>query len=662
MADPNQPLYASRSNSIAIELLRPGTPHNQTLSPGVTYLALCGTHPPAEFKINLEQYKFTRYLRFLRYEEGEKNGAIPLAKEALQEIITTILEGIPALQAEASASSEWLHLRLIMTPRELAMLPFEFALTPTGFQGAREKDLLVNSQRLTTLTREIRQVAPRTYNWPAKPRVLFVWAAPGKFPEPPHADHEALLKTALMPWTCPDADQAEPQPNYKPQLRVLNKVTFDALQEAILTAVKEKAPYTHVHILAHGTEIPDENGPRFALAFHVGKPIPGDDFAVQESIDGARLREALVVVQDNRFYSPAVVTIAACDGGNEGTNLSPGGSLAYALHQSGVPYVLASQFPLSMPGSVQMVQELYPRLLRGEDPRTTLYYVRHSLWNNAAVHDWASLVAYARFPDDFEDQLKDNQLRIAFDLMKAANAWTDHLLRHSIYSEAIYADVATRLKQAIAELENLLPTDANAVKNRGRLAEHFGLLGSAYKRLAEHLYRQSLQNVAQPDALQKQGRNDLKKARHFYERGHNASLASHWNAVQYLSLTAIFKGTLEPEQDRWHTARFAAENELGQTTNEDRVWPLGSLAELYLLKPLLGAGHDTEPEKTQALEKAGYYLQQLNELNVSYASESTTRQFERYVTWWANTVSSAATVPLRDMATHLLQLLPASAD
>jgi hypothetical protein len=331
-----QSAQLSGSNSIAIELLRTGTPHNQTLSPGVTYLALCGAHPPAEFRINLEQYKFSRYLQLLRYKDGPRASSILLAREALQEIITKIFEEIPALQMEASTNDGWLHLRLVMTPRELAMLPFELALTPNGFQGARDKPFLLNPQRLTTITREVRQVAPKKHDWPAKPRILFAWAQPEN--AVPHAEHADRLKEIILPWVCPNKNKSEPEADDSPLLTVLADASFSMLQKAVEDAVRQNNPYTHVHILAHGIPIPDpDNGPRFALAFQLEKPLMKDDGSMTkiDSVDGDQLADALLVVQDNQTYSPTVVTIAACDGGNEGTNLLPGGSLAHILHQSG---------------------------------------------------------------------------------------------------------------------------------------------------------------------------------------------------------------------------------------------------------------------------------------------------------------------------------------
>ncbi|WP_428663046.1 CHAT domain-containing protein [Runella sp.] len=671
MNEQSQPVYPSVSNSMTIELLRTGTPHNQTLSPGITYLALSEDKPPTEFRIELEQYKFSRYLQLLRYQSGIKAIPIQLAKEALQAIITKIFEEIPALQAKTGCNDSWLHLRLIMSPRELAMLPFELALTPNGFQGGREIPFLMNPQRLTTITREVRQVAPKKYDWPIKPRILFVWAEPESNstipndPEDPRAvpaqKHLEKLKEALLPWVCPDKRKANPEEDYNSLITELKDATYSALQATVEEAVRQSNPYTHVHILAHGTPIADPDlGPRFAIALKLEKPIKKKDTLIRaDAIDGYRLADALRYINDNQFYSPAVVTIAACDGGNEGTNMLPGGSLAHILHQSGFSYVLASQFPLSMDGSVKLVKEFYPRLLLGEDPRTALYYTRKAI-DHPDIHDWASLVAYARFPDNFEDQLEDIQLKITLEIMKAANAWTDFSLKEAAGIEIIDKRADENLNFAITRLEKLLNRNKGFANNPARMAEHLGLLGSAYKRLAEYYNRQGQRANENQDALLKKSQKSLEKARTYYQRGHELMLANHWTAVQYLSLTAILKGELLNEHDRWCVTLFAAEKDkLNAMKEEDRIWASGTLAELYALKPFTVSSDEFEAEKAKAIEKAASCLNEIANSDFAFAKESTARQLERYIKWWPIAYPSTTTAELRKIAEELIGHLPA---
>src|SRR6185436_13384821 len=95
-------------------------------------------------------------------------------------------------------------------------------------------------------------------------------------------------------------------------------------------------------------------------------------------------------------------TLATCDSGNQTSVLVPGGSIAHDLHVEGIPWVFASQFPLTVSGSITMTKMLYPRLLRGDDPRQILFELRRQLYHSTQTdHDWASIVAYAAPRADF---------------------------------------------------------------------------------------------------------------------------------------------------------------------------------------------------------------------------------------------------------------------
>jgi hypothetical protein len=83
--------------------------------------------------------------------------------------------------------------------------------------------------------------------------------------------------------------------------------------------------------------------------------------------------------------------------------VAPGASIAHELHAGGIPWVIASQFPLSFAGSAVMAEVLYERLLRGDDLRCVLHDLRQRLSTECSgTHDWAALVAYAAMGDNFE--------------------------------------------------------------------------------------------------------------------------------------------------------------------------------------------------------------------------------------------------------------------
>jgi hypothetical protein len=88
----------------------------------------------------------------------------------------------------------------------------------------------------------------------------------------------------------------------------------------------------HVHILAHGTDVGDEEDRQFGLALHKAGSTNETN-----AVDEKRLASALVVVDDGVARRPAVAVISACDNGSEGSPITPGASLAHSLHTSGHP-------------------------------------------------------------------------------------------------------------------------------------------------------------------------------------------------------------------------------------------------------------------------------------------------------------------------------------
>src|SRR5262249_18691286 len=155
-------------------------------------------------------------------------------------------------------------------------------------------------------------------------------------------------------------------------LTVLPDASIDAIQRACSTG-----DYTHVHILAHG--IPYEQGDdrRYGLALHAANNVSEKDV-----VDGSRLAAALrphTDREDDNLTCPTVVTIASCEGAQQGTVVGAGASIAHAIHEAGIPLVVASQFPLSFSASVVMVQVLYNGLLNGGDPRRLLNDLRRQL-------------------------------------------------------------------------------------------------------------------------------------------------------------------------------------------------------------------------------------------------------------------------------------------
>ncbi len=186
--------------NVTLELVRPGPPHNQLLSPLTPYMALCGEGSPVTFHINLEHRKLLNRLRRLRYvtKDGSTSGvAVPDSiREAevteLGEEVASILTAIKTLHPEISraqgqgyaseaateAERSVVHLRLVLSGSELSLLPFELSIAPQAFPGEGLEFCLQGSLPIV-ITREIRRSRSVSVNWdrPVEPRILFIAAS-----------------------------------------------------------------------------------------------------------------------------------------------------------------------------------------------------------------------------------------------------------------------------------------------------------------------------------------------------------------------------------------------------------------------------------------------------------------------------------------------------
>ena len=185
------------------------------------------------------------------------------------------------------------------------------------------------------------------------------------------------------------------------------------LPQASARAVEEacaNSRFTHVHILAHGVDFKDNYDLRFGLALHDADDVN----AKADIVSGARLATILRPSRNGitaDLSKPTVVTLATCHGSDVGSVAGAGSSIAHALHEAGIPMVVAGQFPLSFEGSVRLTEVLYQGLLWGKDPRLLLDDLRRRLHSELPLkHDWACLTAYASLPATFDRQLSAIQI------------------------------------------------------------------------------------------------------------------------------------------------------------------------------------------------------------------------------------------------------------
>lgn len=636
--------------TVTLEFLRHGPPHNQLLSPLTEYLGLCGNFGAASVRVPYEHQEFLSRLRWLRYPE-EQRGDVAQRNEVLNQTAVEMadtLREVPGLISglcNGTMGKDTLtHLRIVLSAAELAMLPFELSKVPPGCAGGEGNWLSLQTVAPVSITRQVRTVSNEAVLWPRKPRILFVAASPLGLQVPLEQHTQALLK-AILPWMKPFKPEspADLERAASEMLTILPNATIEAVEAAC-----SKAAYTHVHILAHGMENPNLTGRPYGLALHSRSAKEKLD-VVTGSRFAAALRPTLSIVGQDRLTeaasSPAVVTVASCDSGNVGNVIYNGASFAHELHQDGIPFVVASQFPLSKRGSIHMAEVLYEDLLWGEDPRVALHRLRGKLYAlNATTHDWASLVAYAALPADLDEQLEDVRYWRARTAIDSGMAHLDAAIARMSKEKAVVVDndkVIEILFDRIDQAMNRMP------RTGGYETEGNGMLASTEKRKAEALHRAS-QKASDGQKAQFRARSLklLESALHYYKEAYQENMieshriirrkkSAHWVLCQYLSLRAILG---EPfPREHWGAALTSAQVDLDLGDNPTRAWAHGTLAELYLL--LTAYGEKDVPERHQvAKKKALTHAEQIVNIagRESFPVYSTKRQFERYRDWWSD--------------------------
>lgn len=632
-------------HQIKLEFIRPGPSHNQLLSPLTPYMALCGEGAPVTFHIGIEHHQLLSRLERLRYvtNDGRSGVAVPdrIREATVAEIgedVARILGELRTLIGEewralgdagagtGSADSHLIHLRLVLSGSELSLLPFEMAIAPQAFPG-EGLEWVLQFHMPVVPTREIRRTRPDPVSWdrPLEPKILLVSAAPSGL-DVPLASHVQALRAALEPWIrWPKTKRNDEGPALSPKELKRQRLQFvkerlriipDASLEDIYD-ICSKEEFTHVHILAHGahTEVGGEK--RFGLA--LSKHNNRNEMKV---VSGKRLAKAMQAESENgtKRSQPLMVTLATCDSGNPGSILVPGGSIAHDLHTAGIPWVFASQFPLTKVGSVRMAEVLYPRLLRGDDPRLVLYEIRRQLFMRAERdHDWASLVAYSTVPGDFDDQVmtffeRQMQRAITVGLNRADNAGNDAEM-----------NIALNASRKMLDLWKSRLPSGDGIKDRARRAECYGIHGSTWKRIGLLHYRKE-KTTEGSKALEA----SLAWYRKSMEQWSMDEDKFHWVATQALSLMTVLRQAREPTT--FLMARQLAERDLAKSEGSRKAWAHGTLAELEMLATY----HTPDKVARNVKKKVRDHCKAIVELmgERSFEVDSTRRQFQRYIDYW----------------------------
>lgn len=631
--------------TITLEFLRHGPPHNQLLSPLTQYLALCENHPAVTISVPFEHNQLRHRLDNLCYRHGSAAREFDVRDTA--RILGDMMAQIPGLTAELSREEGDVdlstHLRLIISSSELALIPFEMASAPNGFPGAGQP-LSLQTQAPLCVTREVRRVPATTTTWQRAPRILVVAASPPNYEPVPLAAHLLAIREALDPWLSTH----EPEKQFQEFVTVLPNAS-DIQVERICA----ENNFTHIHILAHGEEFLENYDTRYGLAFH----DPRDPDGEASIVSGERLSTILRPARQpnsDPLASPNIVTLASCYSGNAGGITSIGASVAHALHQSGIPIVISSQFPLSFSGSITMVEVLYRGLLWGIDPRVLLGDLRrrlHSQFPNN--HDWASISAYAALPTPFQGEMKKFQLMQAKECAEAAFGAVDRMTATRFYGDYFGSTIQNdpNFYQLWTEPESDAAREMDArIANKIELAKSklielqdsddiekpklFGQLASIEKRLAEIHQEDTIKTV-----------NLLRQSRKYYWDAYQENRSNSWGLVQYLSISVVLSRlkALESkptkasdiEQRLWTLAVAISEQDMNSPDIDISGWAIANLIELHLLALVVGGmtEHYSIDEHTEvALHLADKLVQKRGE--GAFEVYSTRRQMARYAVWF----------------------------
>jgi len=612
---------------VKLELLRSGPSHNQLLSPLTPYLALCGAEGPVTVHVPYEHAQLEARLDRLRYAvDGVEVAQAQRMAEVREmgEVIGRVLSQVPGLLAEVSRArcdgGRIVHLRLSMTANELALVPFELAIGSDGFPGSGAP-LFLQTIAPITLTREVRRGRPLPVIWDRPPKILFAFAAPGDLPPVPAQDHLEALRRAIAPWMHWRADSLEQIAKVKETLTVLPNASLNAIRRAC-----NQTSFTHVHILAHGERDPSRG--RYGLLL-----CHPNDQRKRVLVDGEALATELTAGDSPRTIHsrPTVVSLATCDSGNPGSVVTAGASLAHALHAGGIPWVFASQFPLWMRASTLAAEILYTGLLRGDDPRWVLYNLRGRLRTSFPdTHDWASVVAYAVVPWDFENAVEAFSNRQFRQRIEVKFDEAERRMSPDGANDAVRQDLATTYQTIRADLRTWCDRLPPNTRSQER-AERLGVQAASEKRIG------GLQSSYDKEGATK----SYGRARDLYREALSAWPTNHWVATQFLSMTAVLSDAVDladlPAKlgSWWTAAAQIAEWELLTASGEGRAWALGTLAELALLGVAYGGASYDYAEAVETIRRR---CRELNEVvgRNAFPVHSTRRQFQRYLVLWPN--------------------------
>jgi len=718
-----EPLPERNVRSLTVEFQRFGE-STGILRPSERYIRIPGpTAPATEVAFPISQERILFALDALDYSRIRQNpeASRKTAEGVIRDLGPYAGEFLGAESEPGDApEDELLQVDVVTHALELAQLPFE---------------VLEEVSDRVVITRRIRQPwPPPEVARSLEPRLLFAWAEPihpkrrGLVLRVPHDEHRSALEQVLE-----DIGRGE--------LVELAHATRDGLAARVREAAREGRPFTHVHLLVHGMA----ETPKPASGSHIelvpAETPPSNFLALEADSEKHAIHRCAPDELSEVFVGlprPEALTLATCHSAEIDPVLS-GGTVAHALHQAGIPIVVASQFALTKHGSRELVETFLRGVLEGQDPRVALWKCRRTLRESSRTtdpgeqtyFDRIALVGYFHLDEAIEARCTARGFQVALARLKHASREADERAKELQQVEPQRSERLAESERILAQFENvrrgLSAREETTELSKAELAELRGLQASAFKREAEALF-----GIARAF-----GGNDHERS--WLERSHRAladaseayelarmSLDDHWVSVQWLVLEAVMWGSLEKRGEDWVVAQQAALRAAersehlipdvdvdtvrhagssaapavgsaaaaGSTADADatadaattpdadaippadeiadadaiaardakerakqRAWGFGSLAELYLLAPLLPHGLTAHSSPDRSLTRAIECLDQMVEWSRSakntYPIQSTLDQLARYEDWWGRDAHWALPAAIVERARRL---------
>lgn len=568
-------------HQVTVELMRPGSLSGQLLSKLTAYLAVFDDSHAETIHLPFDHWDLLHLLRGLSNSHApeDRESALRVMGQRVREFMDK-LSLLPGELRNQTDGRRLLHIRLALSGHELALIPYEAGHGPSP-PFSESEPLLAHASRQVVITRELRQSSAMPLDWIRPHRVLLIGAAPEPYMPVPLRAQSLSLYQALKPFEYQISQHDSAGRPAASMLTILPNATLDKIRQVCSQATP---PYTHVVLLAHGAPLQEHGMERYGVALH-------NDRGGLDCVSSQRLRDALCPVHsDGRgVFPPTMLVMLMCHGGAQGDVILPVGSVAHELHAAGIPWVLASQFPLSMEGSVTISDRLFPSLFLGDDPRLVLHSVRQSLRARGGHHDWASLVAYAAIPSDFARQVQLSRRRAADLACSVLFNVIDNETQCSMQSRSAGPVPGGISIEKRAEYEQLVDgyfgrirdtqPSADTPETAADRAEVFGMLGGIERNRAFLLDTPALGSSPVRDL--RKLRQRLDRARNFYAAARTLWTEYSWNTVHYLSLTALLGEKIPLAV--WTSAFQVAAEQKQSADHLTRCWGRLALCELHLL-------------------------------------------------------------------------------